>query len=148
MIETRDFPLPCPYFRAVTIAATALTMEDIATIQSVTCGCFFCLLHKHINIQTSTISRYFSESHLYFDIIKGFKERGRENKKVRQRPTFPRLAVSSARKSLTSVFGMGTGGSSLLWSPDKLKSSSKGELSHSLPDGKGQEEIWSSLTID
>ena len=144
--------MPCPYFRAVTIAATALTMEDIATIQSVTCGCFFCLLHKHINIQTSTISRYFSENHLYFDIIKGFKK-AIKNKKVRQRPTFPRLAVSSARKSLTSVsltsvFGMGTGGSSLLWSPDKLKSSSKGELSHSLLDGKGQEEIWSSLTID
>ena len=43
-----------------------------------------------------------------------------KKKKVRQRPTFPRLAVSSAQKSLTSVFGMGTGGASLLWSPDKL----------------------------
>ena len=139
--------MPSPHLRAWMSVAIALAAADRANIQSVTCACFFCLSHKHINIQTSTISRYFSENHLYFDIIKGFKK-AIKNKKVRQRPTFPRLAVSSARKSLTSVFGMGTGGSSLLWSPDKLKSSSKGELSHSLLDGKGQEEIWSSLTID
>ena len=42
----------------------------------------------------------------------------RRQKKARRRPTFPqRIAVSSARERLTSVFGMGTGITTLLWSP-------------------------------
>ena len=45
----------------------------------------------------------------------------RENKKSRRRPTLARAspALPSAMESLTSVFGMGTGMTSPLWSPAK-----------------------------
>jgi hypothetical protein len=51
-----------------------------------------------------------------------WKCRGKDKEKAWQRPTLPPLrgAVPSAREGLTSVFGMGTGGTPPLWSPDYL----------------------------
>ncbi len=47
------------------------------------------------------------------------RRRNVSTKKAWQRPTLPRLsaAVPSAQEGLTSVFGMGTGGTPPLWSP-------------------------------
>ena len=47
-----------------------------------------------------------------------------------QRPTFARpfAALSSAQQCFTSVFGMGTGGSTALWSPESRSHNSKNRL--------------------
>lgn len=64
----------------------------------------------------------------------------KEIKNVRRRPTLPPKAVPSALKGLTSVFGMGTGGTPSLWSPDVAL--------HTDNDNAGEEENMKRCVID
>ncbi len=68
----------------------------------------------HGRSRATTQARVIARRHAGFFFIRAF--RGADKEKAWRQPTLPRLqdAVPSARRGLTSVFGMGTGGTPLL----------------------------------